>query len=100
LRISKNDLFKVPSRANLLKEKLPIVKIGALFLVEKLFTGKKKNKKTKKINIIVKPQASSLRSESEKRRGQRGQVGQRWWKYVHRPFGPRTGEYIIIIITF
>jgi hypothetical protein len=39
-----------------------LVKIGALFLVEKVFT-EKKNKI--KINIIVKPIVPSLRSESK-----------------------------------
>jgi hypothetical protein len=67
----------------LLKAKLSFVKVGALFLVENLFKVKKKTKK-KIINIIVKPQTSSLRSESKK---DRSAVGE----FVHLPFGPRTG---------
>ena len=42
LRKLKNDLLKVPTRCNLLKEKMLFVEIGALLLVEILFTGYKK----------------------------------------------------------
>ena len=64
LRKSKNDLFKVPSRCNFLKEKVLFIEIGALLPVANLFTVKKKKEKRKKINIIVKPIHFSLRSES------------------------------------
>src|SRR5580765_3939722 len=63
LRISKNDLFKVPSWCNFLKEMLSFVEIGALFVVENLLTVKIKIIII--INIIVNTIHSSHRSESK-----------------------------------
>ena len=70
MRKSKNNLSKVPSWCNLLKDKVLYVEIEEPLPVEILYTGyekKKKNKNNKniKINTIVKPLASSLHSESK-----------------------------------
>jgi len=51
---------------NFLKDKVLYVEIEAFLLVEILYTGYKKIIKKIKINTIVKPLASSLRSESKK----------------------------------